>query len=99
MQRFEGLQVVPIKEVAFETLEATQCFERAQVARHQFFDRDVTEVICRHGRQQRKADVRRRSTHENFPHWPFLNIVRRQPGGLRPYKIIKISPSPARGDA
>src|SRR5207249_8025148 len=92
MQRLQCAQVVPIEEMAFETLEATDCFERAQVACHQVVDRDITEVVRRYGRQHPKSDVRRRSAQENFPHWHFLNIIWRQPGGLRPDKIIKISP-------
>ena len=85
--------------MAFETLEATDCFERAQVACHQVVDRDITEVVRRYGRQHPKSDVRRRSAQENFPHWHFLNIIWRQPGGLRPDKIIKISPGSSRGGA
>ena len=33
MQRLQRAQVVPIKKMAFETLEPTQRFERAEVAR------------------------------------------------------------------
>ena len=52
-------QIVPIKEMAFETLEPTHCFECAEVARHQIINGDVTEIICRHGRQHRKPDIGR----------------------------------------
>ena len=75
MQRLQCAQVVPIEEMAFETLEATDCLERTKIARHQVVDRDITKVVGRHGRQHPKPDVRRRSAQENFPHRRFLNIV------------------------
>ncbi len=57
-QRLQRAQVVPIKKMAFETLEPTQGFKRAEVALHQIVDGDVTEIIRRHGRQHRQPDVR-----------------------------------------
>ena len=57
-QRLESAQVVPIKKMAFETLEPTQGFKRAEIALHQIVDGDVTKIICRHGRQHRQPDVR-----------------------------------------
>ena len=98
-QRLQRIQVVPIKKMAFETLEPTHGFERAKVARHQVIDCDVTEVIRRHGRQHPQPDVRRRRAQENFPVWCFLDIVRRQPGGVWPDKIIEVSPGSSRGCA
>ena len=93
LQWLQCAQLIPIKKVAFETFETTHCFKRAEVARHQLIDRDITKIVSCHRRQHRKPDVRRRSTHKNFSHWRFLNVVWRQPGSLGPDKIIKISPS------
>src|SRR4029077_9407235 len=39
------------------------------------------------------------SAHENFPRWRFLDIVRRQPRGLRSDKIIEVSPRSSRDRA
>src|SRR5213080_318711 len=99
MQRLQRAQIVPIKKMAFKTLELAQRFQRAKVARHQVVDCDVTKIIGRHGRQHPQPDVRRRSAQENIPLWRFLDIVRRQPGSLWSNKIIEVSPSPPRGRA
>src|SRR4029077_4542622 len=39
------------------------------------------------------------SAHENFTRWRFLDIVRRQPRGLRSDKIIEVSPRSSRDRA
>src|SRR6184192_1749353 len=57
-QRLQSAQVVPIKKMAFETLEPAQGFKRAEVALHQIIDGDVTEIIRRDGRQHGQPDVR-----------------------------------------
>ena len=59
MQRLQRVQIVPIKEMTFETLELIHCFERAEVARHQIVDCDVAKIIGRHGRQHPEPDIRR----------------------------------------
>ena len=59
MQRLELAQVIPIKEMTFETLEPIHRFERPEVARHQVVDRDVAEVVRRHRRQHPEPDVGR----------------------------------------
>ncbi len=58
-QRLERAQIVPIKKMTFETLEPTQRFKRAEVARHQVVDGDVAKIVRRHGRQHPQPDVRR----------------------------------------
>src|SRR5438874_2406906 len=50
-QRLQRAQVVPIKKMAFETLQPTQGLKRTEVALHQIVDGDVTEIIRRNGRQ------------------------------------------------
>src|SRR6476619_1550018 len=57
-QGLQRAQIVPIKKMAFETLEPTQGFKRAEVALHQIIDGDVTEIIRRHGRQHGQPNVR-----------------------------------------
>src|SRR6185369_6012347 len=95
-QRLESAQVIPIKKMAFETLEPTQRFERAEVALHQLIDGDVTKIVRRDRRQHGQSDVGRRRAHENFTFWRFLDIVRRQPRGLWSNKIIEVSPRSTR---
>src|SRR5206468_6466169 len=96
-QRLQRAEVIPIKEMPFETLEPIYAFERAKVALHQIVDRDVAEIICHHGRQHRQPDIGWGRAHENLPGWRFLDIVRRQPGGLWSDKIVEVSPGPSCG--
>src|SRR5205807_2030508 len=56
-QRLQRAQVVPIKKMAFETLEPTQGFKRAEVALHLIIDGDATEIIRRHSRQHGQPNV------------------------------------------
>ena len=56
-QRLQRVEVVPIKKMAFETFKPTYAFECAEVALHQIVNGNVTEIICRHGRQHGKPDV------------------------------------------
>ena len=98
-QRFQLADVVPVKKMAFETLEPAHRFQRAEVACDQVVDRDVTEIVGGDRRQHPEPDVRGRSAQKYFPGGRFLNVVRRQPGGLWSDKLIKVSPGPARGGA
>ena len=82
----------------FETLDPTQGFKRAEVALYEIVDGDkpnsFADTVASIDSPMFVGEVRM-----DFPRWRFLDIVRRQPGGLWSDKIIEVSPRSSRDRA
>ena len=85
-------RVVPVEKMAVVRFHLRQGIESRFAAVNDLVERKITEVARRQSAQQPQADIGRAGARRDFDIEIFLIVVGRQPVGLRPDKIIEITP-------
>ncbi len=99
LERREGQRVDPVPQVAAQTAQPRQRFERVAQPRREALGAQIAEVPRRQGRQQEHPDVGRRGAMRDHAAGVFLIVVGRQPVVLRPHEALVEMPGPPRQPA